>query len=99
MTIRQRFLLNKAIYTHTLNTSDKELLGYYKSYIKIFNNWAYIVDNMNTSTLSSAFKYMKKSHAKNVIRYLQIYCKYDTMFLVRISVTYGTDVLKLLLEY
>lgn len=98
MTIRQRILLNRAIYTHTLITSDKDLLLYYKSYIKIFNNWAYIVDNMNPATLSSVFKYMKKSR-QNVIKYLQIYCKYDTIFLVRISVTYGADVLKLLLEY
>lgn len=98
MTIRQRFLLNKAIYTRTLITQDKELLVYYKSYIKIFNNWTYIVDNMNADTLCSAFKCMKKSR-QNVIKYLQIYCKYDTMFLVRISVTYGADVLKLLLEY
>lgn len=98
MKIRQRFLLNKAIYTHTLITFDKDLQMYYKSYIKIFNNWPYIVDNMNVTTLSSAFKYMKKSR-QNVIRYLQIYCKYDTMFLVRISATYGADVLKLLLEY
>lgn len=98
MTIRQRFLLNKAIYTHTLITTDKDLLQYYKSYIKIFNNWAYIVDNMNATTLCSAFKYMKKSR-QNVIKYLQIYCKYDTMFLVRITSAYGADVLKLLLEY
>lgn len=64
MTIRQRFLLNRAIYTHTLITSDKELLGYYKSYIKIFDNWVDIVDNMNPPTLSSAFKRMKKIASK-----------------------------------
>ena len=98
MTLRQRFLLNKAIYTHTLITSDKELLVYYKSYMKIFNNWQFIVDNMNADIVCRAFKDMKKSR-KNVIKYLQIYCKYYTIFLVRITNTYGADVLKLLLEY
>ena len=71
MTIKQRYNLNKMIYTSKFVKIDKETLLYYKAYIRIFNNWADIVDGMNKDTLSCVYPTMRKLFRKNVITYLQ----------------------------
>ena len=71
MTIKQRYNLNKMIYTTKFVQIDKETLLYYKAYIRIFNNWADIVDGMNKDTLSCVYPTMRKLFRKNVITYLQ----------------------------
>ena len=75
MTIKQRYNLNKMIYTTKFVQIDKETLLYYKAYIRIFNNWADIVDGMNKDTLSCVYPTMRKLFRKNVITYLQTYIK------------------------
>ena len=75
MTIKQRYNLNKMIYTTKFVQIDKETLMYYKAYIRIFNNWADIVDGMNKDTLSCVYPTMRKLFRKNVITYLQTYIK------------------------
>ena len=75
MTIKQRYNLNKMIYTTKLVKIDKETLLYYKAYIRIFNNWADIVDGMNKDRLSCVYPAMRKLFRKNVITYLTIQTK------------------------
>ena len=99
MTLKQRYKLNKMIYTTKYVCIDKETFMYYKAYIKIFNSWADIVDGMNQDTLSCVYPSMKKLCRKNVITYLQIYIKSDILYSIEIANTYGADVVKLLLEY
>ena len=99
MTIKQRYKLNKMIYTTKFVQIDKETLLYYKAYIRIFNNWADIVDGMNKDTLSCVYPSMRKLFRKNVITLLQAYLKSDTIYIKEIANTYGADVIKLLLEY
>lgn len=67
MTIKQRYNLNKMIYTTKYVKIDKETLLYYKSYIRIFNNWSDIVDGMNKDTLYCVYPTMRKLFRKNVI--------------------------------
>lgn len=99
MTIKQRYNLNKMIYTTKFVKIDKETLLYYKAYIRIFNNWADIVDGMNKDTLSCVYPTMRKLFRKNVITYLQTYIRSDIIYGIEIANTYGADVIKLLLEY
>lgn len=99
MTLKQRYKLNKMIYATKYEYIDEETSMYYKAYIKIFNNWAHIVDGMNKDTLYSVYPTMKKLHWKNVITYLQTYIKSDILYGIEIANTYGADVVKLLLEY
>lgn len=99
MTLKQRYKLNKIIYTTKFVFIDEETSMYYKAYIRIFNNWADIVDGMNQATLSSVYPTMKKLYRKNVITYLQTYIKSDILYGIEIANTYGADVVKLLLEY
>ena len=60
MTIKQRYNLNKMIYTTKFVQIDNQTLLYYKAYIRIFNNWSDIVDGMNKDTLSCVYPTMKK---------------------------------------
>lgn len=99
MTLKQRYKLNKLIYTAKFVYIDKEIFMYYKAYIKIFNNWAHIVDGMNQDTLSCVYPKMRKLLIKNVITYLQTYIKSDILYGIEIANTYGADVVKLLLDY
>ena len=99
MTIKQRYNLNKLIHMAKHVNYDYETLMYYKSYIKIFNNWSDIVDGMNNDTLSCVYPTMRKLFRKNVITYLQTYIKSDILYGIEIANTYGADVIKLLLEY
>lgn len=99
MTLKQRYNLNKAIYTTKPVCLDEQTALYYKAYIKIFNNWSDIVDGMNTTTLSCVFPIMKKLFRKNAITYLQTYIKSDIVYGIEIANTYGADVVKLLLDY
>lgn len=99
MTIKQRYNLNKMIYTNKYAYVDKETFMYYKAYIRIFNNWGDIVDGMNPYTLSCVYPSMRKLHRKNVITYLQTYIKSDIVYGIEIANTYGADVVKLLLDY
>lgn len=99
MTLKQRYNLNKAIYTTKPVCLDEQTALYYKAYIKIFNNWAHIVDGMNQDTLSCVYPKMKKLLIKNVITYLQTYIKSDILYGIEIANTYGADVVKLLLDY
>lgn len=99
MTIKQRYNLNKLINMSKHVNYDYETLMYYKSYIRIFNNWADIVDGMNKETLSCVYPTMRKLFRKNVITYLQTYIKSDILYGIEIVNTYGADVIKLLLEY
>ena len=99
MTLKQRYNLNKMIYTEKYIRLDKQTLLYYKAYITIFNNWADIVDSMNQNTLSCVYQSMRKLYRKNVITYLQTYIKSDILYGIEIANTYGADVVKLLLEY
>lgn len=100
MTHLQRYKLNKLIkHSHNFVSIDTQTLMYYKAYIKIYNSWEDIVDKMNPYTLSSVFPNMQKLFNKNILKYLQIYCKSDIIFSIEIANTYGTDVVKLLLEY
>lgn len=64
MTIKQRCNLNKMIYKTKFVKIDKETLLYYKAYIKIFNNWAVIVDGMNKDLLSCVYPTMRKLFRK-----------------------------------
>lgn len=98
MTQWQRFKLNRLIETNCFNIADKDMLVYYKAYIKIYTNWEDIVDRMNVTTLSSIYPRMKK-YSKNILKLLQIYCHSDIIFSIEIVKTYGADVGKLLLEY
>ena len=99
MTLKQRRNLNKMIYTTKYVRLDKQTLLYYKAYIRIFNNWADIVDGMNQATLYCVYPAMRKLLRKNVITYLQTYIKSDILYGIEIANTYGADVVKLLLEY
>ena len=99
MTIKQRYNLNKLINMSKHVNYDYETLMYYKTYIRIFNNWSDIVDGMNKDTLSCVYPTMRKLYRKNVITYLQTYIKSDILYGIEIANTYGEDVLKLLLEY
>ena len=99
MTIKQRYKLNKMIYFKNVKNIDSDTLLYYKAYIRIFNNWADIVDGMNKDTLYCVYPTMKKLFRKNVITYLQTYIKSDILYCIEIANTYGADVVKLLLEY
>lgn len=99
MTIKQRYNLNKLINMSKHVKYDYETLMYYKSYIRIFNNWADIVDGMNKDTLSCVYPAMRKLFRKNVLTYLQAYIKSDILYGIEIANTYGADVIKLLLEY
>ena len=99
MTIKQRYNLNKMIYTSKLVKIDKETLLYYKAYIRIFNNWTDIVDGMNKDILYCVYPDMRKLFRKNVITYFQTYIKRDILYGIEIANTYGADVIKLLLEY
>ena len=99
MTIKQRYNLNKLIHMAKHVNYDYETLMYYKSYIKIFNNWSDIVDGMNKDTLSCVYPTIRKLFRKNVITYLQTYIKSDILYGIEIANTYGADVIKLLLEY
>lgn len=99
MTIKQRYNLNKLINMSKHVNYDYETLMYYKSYIRIFNNWTDIVDGMNKDTLSCVYPSMRKLFRKNVIKYLQTYIKSDILYGIEIANTYGADVVKLLLEY
>lgn len=99
MTIKQRYNLNKLINISKHVNYDYETLIYYKTYIRIFNNWSDIVDGMNKDTLSCVYPSMKKLFRKNVITYLQTYIKSDILYGIEIANTYGADVIKLLLEY
>ena len=99
MVLKQRYYLNKAIYTSKYGRLDNETLLYYKAYIKIFDNWSHIVDGMNKDTLSCVYPTMKKLRRKNVITYLQTYIKSDILYGIEIANKYGADVVKLLLEY
>ena len=99
MTIKQRYNLNKLINMCKHVNYDYETLMYYKSYMRILNNWSDIVDGMNKDTLSSVYPTMRKLFRKNVITYLQTYIKGDIIYGIEIANTYGADVIKLLLEY
>ena len=99
MTIKQRYNLNKLINMSKHVNYDYETLMYYKSYIRIFNNWSDIVDGMNKDTLSCVYPTMRKIFRKNVITYLQTYIKSYILYGIEIANTYGADVIKLLLEY
>ena len=99
MTIKQRYNLNKLINMSKHVNYDYETLMYYKTYIRIFNNWSDIVDGMNKDTLSCVYPTMRKLYRKNVITYLQTYIKSDILYGIKIANTYGADVIKLLLEY
>lgn len=99
MTIKQRYKLNKMIYFKKCKNIDNDTLVYYKAYITIFNNWANIVDGMDTITLYSIYPSMKKLFRKNVITYLQTYIKSDILYCIEIANTYGAGVIKLLFEY
>lgn len=99
MTLKQRYNLNKLINMSKHVNYDYETLMYYKSYIRIFNNWSDIVDGMNTDTLSCVYPTMRKLFRKNVITYLQTYIKSDILYGIEIANTYGADVIKLILEY
>ena len=99
MKIKQRYNLNKLINMSKHVNYDYETLMYYKSYIRIFNNWTDIVDGMNKDTLTCVYPTMKKLLRKNVITYLQTYIKSDILYGIEIANTYGADVVKLLLEY
>ena len=79
MTIKQRYNLTKLINMYKHVNYDYETLMYYKSYIRIFNNWADIVDGMNKDTLSCVYPTMRKLFRKNVITYLQTYIKSDIL--------------------
>lgn len=98
MTRCQRFKLNRLIETNRFNITDKDMLMYYKAYIKVYTNWEDIVDRMNVTTLSSIYPRLKK-YPKNILKLLQIYCHSDIIFSIEIVKTYGADVGKLLLEY
>ena len=99
MTIKQRYNLNKLINMSKHVNYDYETLMYYKSYIRIFNNWSDIVDGMNNDTLCCVYPTIRKLLRKNVITYLQTYIKSDILYGIEIANTYGADVIKLLLEY
>lgn len=99
MTIKQRYNLNKLINMSKHVNYDYETLMYYKTYIRIFNNWSDIVDGMNKDTLYCVYPTMRKLFRKNVISYLQTYIKSDILYGIEIANTYGADVIKLLLEY
>nr|DAL06092.1 MAG TPA: hypothetical protein [Caudoviricetes sp.] len=98
MTRCQRFKLNRLIETNRFNISDKDMLMYYKAYIKIYTNWEDIVDRMDVTTLSSIYPRLKK-YPKNILKLLQIYCRSDIIYSIEIVKAYGADVGKLLLEY
>ena len=99
MTLKQRYKLNKAIYSTKYVCLDEQTTLYYKAYITIANNWSHIVDGMNTTTLSCVFPTMRKLFIKNKITYLQTYIKSDILYGIEIANTYGADVVKLLLDY
>lgn len=98
MTRCQRFKLNRLIETNRFNITDKDMLMYYKAYIKIYTNWEDIVDRMDVTTLSSIYPRLKK-YPKNILKLLQIYCRSDIIYSIEIVKAYGADVGKLLLEY
>ena len=99
MTLKQRYNLNKAIYITKSICLDEQTALYYKAYMIIRDNWADIVDGMNTTTLSCVYPTMKKLRIKNVITYLQTYIKSDIVYGIEIANTYGADVVRLLLDY
>ena len=98
MTVLQRIKLNRFISTNQFNIADRDMLVYYKAYVKIYTNWEDIVDRMNLTTLSSIYPSLKKC-SKNLLKLLQIYCRSDIIYSIEIVKTYGADVGQLLLEY